>query len=193
MMAGKQYNSYATGDMTIGNGGTDNKWVGALDGQVTISGMTGGGTAYPEQGATRLYNYYATDVVLKEEVYTDNGSTLSETKTIETTDRGSGKVSYDKVMVSTPMTKAEMASADFAATLNANIKEINGILAAYGITGIALREWAALRRPRTADRRCLGQRRRRRKHFCLRRRHRGKPVCHQNGRATPRVCRLYER
>ena len=141
MMAGKQYNSYATGDMTIGNGGTDNKWVGALDGQVTISGMTGGGTAYPEQGATRLYNYYATDVVLKEEVYTDNGSTLSETKTIETTDRGSGKVSYDKVMVSTPMTKAEMASADFAATLNANIKEINGILAAYGITGIALREW----------------------------------------------------
>ena len=60
MMAGKQYTSYAAGDITIANGGLakDHHWVGALDGQVTTSGTTGG-TAYPAEGAVRSANYYA--------------------------------------------------------------------------------------------------------------------------------------
>ena len=149
MMAGKQYNAYATGDMTVGNGGiAAHTWVGALDGQVTSSGMTtdsdGNYTIYPAQGAFRLGNYYASDAVLKVEVYKNNGAELDTINTITpTVDRGfSSKLStVDKAMVSVEMTKTDMASADFAETLNGNISQINGILAAYGITGIALREW----------------------------------------------------
>ena len=147
MMAGKQYNAYAVGNSTVGNGGTAHTWVGVLDGEITSSGMskdsTGSYTVYPTQGAFRLGNYYASDAVLKEEVYKDNGSTLDTTNTVPTADRGTSTTmgTVDKAMVSTAMAKADMASAEFAATLNANIQEINGILAAYGITGIALREW----------------------------------------------------
>ncbi len=144
MLAGKQYNSYATGDITIAHGGLvkDHHWVGALDGQVTTSGTTGSGTAYPAQGATRSANYYAEDAVLKEEIYTDNGATLKNTVTDKPDDCGfSTQQNYDKVMASTAVARSAMASADFAATLNGNISTINGILAAYGITGIALREW----------------------------------------------------
>ena len=74
MMAGKQYNSYATGDITIGNGGLAkaHHWVGALDGQVTTVDMLSGGTEYPAQGAYRFANYYAEDAVLKEEIYQQN-------------------------------------------------------------------------------------------------------------------------
>lgn len=143
MMAGKQYTSYAAGDITIANGGLtkDHHWVGALDGQVTTSGTTGG-TAYPAEGAARSANYYAEDAVLKEEIYENNGATLKNTVTDEPADRGfSTQQGYDKVMVSTAVARPVMVSADFAETLNGNIREINGILAAYGITGIALREW----------------------------------------------------
>lgn len=143
MMAGKQYTSYAAGDITIANGGLtkDHHWVGALDGQVTTSGTTGG-TAYPAEGAARSANYYAEDAVLKEEIYENNGATLKNTVTDEPADRGfSTQQGYDKVMVSTAVARPVMASADFAETLNGNIREINGILAAYGITGIALCEW----------------------------------------------------
>ena len=147
MMAGKQYNAYAVGNVTVGNGGSKHTWIGVLDGQITSSGMTkdssGNYTVYPTEGAYRVGNYYASDAVLKMEVYNNNGAELGETKTIDTVDRGysSDMPSVDKAMVSVAMTKEEMATADFAETLNGNIKEINGILAAYGITGIALREW----------------------------------------------------
>ena len=148
MMAGKQYNAYATGDVTVGNGGTAHTWVGVLDGEVTSSGMTkdssGAYTVYPAQGAFRLGNYYASDAVLKMEVYKNNGAELDTTKTITpTVDRGfsSTLTSLDKAMVSVAMTKQAMADTAFAETLNGNIQEINGVLAAYGITGIALREW----------------------------------------------------
>ncbi len=144
MMAGKQYNSYATGDITIANGGLakDHHWVGALDGQVTTSGTTGNGTAYPAEGAVRSANYYAEDAVLKEEIYENNGAAIKETVTDTPADHGfSTQLNYDKVMVSTAVARSDMAGADFAETLNGNISGINGILAAYGITGIALREW----------------------------------------------------
>ena len=141
MMAGKQYNAYAVGNVTVGNGGLskNNKWVGVLDGQVTTSGMVSG--AYPAEGAFRLGNYYASDAVLKMDVYKNNGAELGETKAIDTVGIGSGTVATDKIMVTTPMAKTDMATAVFADTLNGNIKDINGILANYGITGIALREW----------------------------------------------------
>lgn len=140
MMAGKQYNVYAIGNATIGNGGLAkaHKWVGVLDGQVTTSGMVSG--AYPTEGAIRLYNYFNEEAVLTENIYSD-ATKISETKTIDTVGIGSGETNTDKLMVTTPMTKAQMATAEFAETLNGNIQEINGILAAYGITGIALREW----------------------------------------------------
>ena len=148
MMAGKQYNVYATGNITIGNGGSPHTWVGALDGEVTSSGMTkdssGNYTIYPEAGVFRLGGYYATDVSLKVEVYKNNGADLDTETTLETVaDRGfsSTLTSVDKAMVSTPKTKAEMADAAFAEALNGNIKEINEILAAYEIAGISLREW----------------------------------------------------
>ena len=44
-------------------------------------------------------------------------------------------------MVSTAVARADMTGAAFADTLNGNISQINGLLAAYGITGIALCEW----------------------------------------------------
>lgn len=146
MMAGKQYNAYATGDMTIGNGGSPHTWVGALDGEVTSSGMSKDSnyTVYPEEGAFRLGNYYATDATLKVEVYKNNGAELDTTTTLDpTVDRGFSSTlgSVDKAMVSVAKTKAEMKGESFADTLNGNIREINAILAAYGITGIELREW----------------------------------------------------
>lgn len=144
MLAGKQYNSYATGDITIAHGGLakDHHWVGALDGQVTASGTTGSGTAYPAQGAVRSANYYAEDAVLKEEIYENNGATLKNTVTDNPVGHGfSTQQNYDKAMVSTAVARADMTDAAFADTLNGNISQINGLLAAYGITGIALREW----------------------------------------------------
>ena len=147
MMAGKQYNVYATGDMTIGNGGSAHTWVGALDGQVTSSGMSkdssGNYTVYPEAGVFRLGGYYASDASLKVEVYKNNGAEIDKTENITpVVDRGfSSKTPVDKAMVSTSKTKAEMADAAFAETLNGNIKEINKILAAYEIAGVSLREW----------------------------------------------------
>ena len=54
MSAAKQYNTYAVGDVTVGNGGTKHTWVGALAGEITSSGMSkdssGSYTVYPEQG-----------------------------------------------------------------------------------------------------------------------------------------------
>lgn len=146
MSAAKQYNTYAVGDVTVGNGGTKHTWVGALAGEITSSGMSkdssGSYTVYPEQGAFRIGNYFAGDAVLKVETY--DGDTLKETKTVEpTVDRGFSSTlkSVDMAMTSVAMTKADMAAAAFAGTLSGNIPEINAVLAAYGITGVALREW----------------------------------------------------
>ncbi len=141
MLAGKQYNVYATGDMTVGNGGSKHKWVGVLDGEVTTSGMKNG--AYPEQGAVRLHNYYNKDSVLTIETYGADGS-LSGSATTSTVGCGFTNESlpaYDKIIETTPKDNDDMSTSDFADTLNGNIREINGILAAYGITGIELREW----------------------------------------------------
>ena len=148
MMAGKQYNVYAAGDMTIGNGGVAHTWAGALDGQVTSSGMSkdsdGNYTVYPNQGKLRFGGYYASDISLKVEVYEANGTKLKETQSITpVVDRGysSKLASLDKAMISTGMTKTEMSTEEFAETLNVNIKKVNQLLEAYEIEGISLREW----------------------------------------------------
>ncbi len=141
MLAGKQYNVYATGDMKVGNGGSRHKWVGVLDGQVTVSGMTN--NAYPEQGALRLHNYYNQDATLTIETYSTDGS-LTNSASTDTVGCGftsESSPAYDKIIATTPKSKADMTDGAFADTLNGNISQINGILAAYGITGIALREW----------------------------------------------------
>ncbi len=103
---------------------------------------SGSYTVYPEQGALRIGNYFAGDAVLKVETY--DGDALKETRTVEpTVDRGFSPTltSVDMAMTSVAMTKADMAGAAFADTLNGNLSEINAVLAAYGITGTALREW----------------------------------------------------
>ena len=140
MLAGKQYNVYATGNMTVGNGGSAHKWVGVLDGEVTTSGLVSG--AYPATGAIRLHNYFNNESVLTIDTYNSDGS-VAKTEKIDAVGCGytEKSMSYDKIIVTTPMAAADMAKADFVNTLNGNIKEINGILAAYKITGIALREW----------------------------------------------------
>ena len=145
MSAAKQYNTYAVGDVTVGNGGTKHTWVGALAGEITSSGMSkdssGSYTVYPEQGAFRLTNYFAGDAVLKVETY--DGDTLKDTSIVEpTVDRGFSSTlkSVDMAMTSVAMTKADMAAAAFAGTLSGNIPAVNAVLAAYGITGVALRE-----------------------------------------------------
>ena len=141
MLAGKQYNVYAAGNMTVGNGGSAHKWVGVLDGQVTVSGMKN--NAYPAQGALRLHNYYNQASVLTIETYNTDG-TLSGSAATDTVGCGlttQSSPSYDKVIETTAKAAADMATAAFAETLNGNIQELNGILTAYGITGIELREW----------------------------------------------------
>lgn len=68
----------------------------------------------------------------------------SETKQITpVTDRGYSQEygSLDRAMSSVAMTKSDMSRASFAKTLNSNIKKINGILGAYKIEDILLREW----------------------------------------------------
>ena len=143
MQAGKQYNVYATGDMTVGSGGSKHKWVGVLDGQVTTSGLVSG--AYPAKGAVRLHNYYNQASVLTIETYNADSS-LAKTERTDTVGCGlttQSSPNYDKLIVTTPMATADMAKADFAATLNGNILELTGILTAYGIKSIALREWQA--------------------------------------------------
>ncbi len=149
MLAGKQYNVYATGDMTVENAGSPHTWIGVLDGQVTSSGMTkdsnGDYTIYPEQGTFRLGSYYASDAKLTKVIYSVNSDTPT-TEIVDTVDRGypgasTSIKSVDKAMQSVAMTKADMATADFAEKLNSNIKEINKVLTNYGISGIALREW----------------------------------------------------
>ena len=139
MSAAKQYNTYAVGDVTVGNGGTKHTWVGALAGEITSSGMSkdssGSYTVYPEQGAFRIGNYFAGDAVLKVETY--DGDTLKETMTVEpTVDRGFSSTlkTVDMAMTSVAMTKADMAAAAFADTLSGNIPEINAVLAAYDKT-----------------------------------------------------------
>ena len=55
MVAGKLWNTYATGAATIGSGGSAHNWVGALAGDITTSGMTNvdGAYVYPDTGAVR--------------------------------------------------------------------------------------------------------------------------------------------
>ena len=145
MMAGKQYNTYATGDVTIGNGGLrqSHVWVGALDGQVTTTGMeenSDGTYQYPATGAVRTANYYASDVTLKMDVY--NGSNKTS-NTLETKALGypGTTMNVDTVMSPIATTKANMAKTTFADTLNMNIQEVSNIIKAYGIEDIQLRDW----------------------------------------------------
>lgn len=145
MMAGKQYNTYATGNITVGNGGLrqNHVWVGALDGQVTTSGMeknASGIYQYPATGAVRTANYYASDAILKMDVY-KNG--IKTEHTLETKALGypGSTMNIDSVMSPVATTKTNMAKGTFADTLNTNIQEVNNILKSYGIENVQLREW----------------------------------------------------
>ena len=107
-------------------------------------GQLGNYTVYPEQGTFCLGNDYAIKAALTVEVYKSNGAEQDTSKKVDpTADRGvsSAPGSMDKALVSVAMTRQEMAAESFAETLNANIRTIGGVLEAYGISAIALREW----------------------------------------------------
>ncbi len=149
MFAGKQYNVYAMGNATIGNGGcANNLWIGTLDGEITSSGMekqSDGSYLYPATGAVRAYGYYADDIVLTENVY-NSELTVDSTNTVtplQATGYSTKLTSYDKVYQTEALSRLAMAESAFAETLNKNISDINKILAAYAIDGIELREWTA--------------------------------------------------
>lgn len=148
MHGGKLYNCYATGNVTIGNGGSVHKWVGALAGEITMAGMdktSDGSYVYPETGAFRDKCYYASDAELKIDKYADAATVSSSEKVEPVTAAGSTESTtpYDKIFetLAKAKTKAEMAEASFAEELNANIYDITKLLSAYNINDVSLKIW----------------------------------------------------
>lgn len=147
MAANKQYNCYALGNTTIGNARTAHVWVGVLNGEITTSGMqkdANGVFQYPETGALRAYNYYASDVLQTVEKWTDTLTTdsavsVSPVQPIGTT---TSTTQYDKQFTAESLTKAEMATANFAEKLNSNLYSVYKLLNAYGLSDeVSLKEW----------------------------------------------------
>ncbi|ATW27275.1 S-layer homology domain-containing protein [Candidatus Formimonas warabiya] len=117
MLGGKQYNCYAMGDTAINNTSSTQRYIGALDGQITGSG--GNGFAQ--------YGYYNT-----RSSQTVNGAERDEVAPV-------GPTVSDAVYSDLEgYTESFMESEDFADVLNENLPEINrSILPA----GIYLNKW----------------------------------------------------
>ncbi|MBR4016137.1 MAG: S-layer homology domain-containing protein [Anaerotignum sp.] len=136
MFAGKQWNTAALGNSSVGNDGSKHKWVGALYGQITTSGMTRSGNdyVYPETGALRDYGYYADDITL-----TINSDSTDLVPT------GVGTINHDTVFATSENVKAlersEMESEAFAERMNKNLLPVSKLMEAFGIEGLSLREW----------------------------------------------------
>lgn len=147
MLTSKAYNVYAMGNVTIGNGGTKHTWVGALAGEFPSGGMVkqpDGSYLYPDTGAFRDFGYYADDISLKIEKWSGEEAAVEEAD-LRATGTSSSMASLDKVFETKTMAmpRKDMASKDFADTLNANLKETRKLMDAYGYTDIELYNWAA--------------------------------------------------
>ncbi|MBQ9014527.1 MAG: FMN-binding protein [Firmicutes bacterium] len=139
MMTGYVYNNYAVGPASIVSGNSAHTWVGALAGQVTTSGMTKDADnvyQYPEAGPLRANNYFAQDAAL-------SATKAGKAAAVATAAAGTGTAPYDTYFTGTPLTLADMASADFADTMNDTLVETAGLLAAHGIEGVSLKTWVA--------------------------------------------------
>ncbi len=146
MLTCKAYNVYATGNATIGNGGTIHKWVGALAGEFPSGGMvkqSDGSYLYPDTGALRDFGYYADDIALNIENWS-SGEAASEATELRATGTSTAMATHDKVFETkaTAMPRKDMATQEFADTLNANLKETRKLMDAYGFTGVELYNWA---------------------------------------------------
>ncbi len=147
MSANKQYNCYALGNTTIGNAGTSNTWVGVLNGEITTSGMKKDSNnvfQYPEEGALRAYNYYATDTLQTVEKWSDVSTTESaiSVSPVQHSGTTTSTTQYDKLFSAESLTKAEMSSDEFAEKLNNNLYSVYKLLIAYNLNdSIELRKW----------------------------------------------------
>lgn len=136
MLTSKTYNNYAMGDVSIASGSTEHTWVGALAGQVTTSGMqkdAEGVYQYPETGPFRALNYYPADIALTS---VKQGAATR----LEPAAGGAG-TPRDTLFTGTAMARAEMGTEAFADVLNDNLADVIKLLNAYGIEGLALRQW----------------------------------------------------
>ena len=142
MLAGKLWNNYATGNVAVGSAGSPHSWVGALAGEATTSGMVKEGSSYvyPETGALREFGYYPDDAALTKEIWSDAAAKSGESK-VEPQGVGTGSVTHDTLFTGTPMGREDMSGQTFADTLNGNLKSVNNLLGAYGISGLALNKW----------------------------------------------------
>ena len=144
MLTCKAYNIYSTGNVTIGNGGTQHKWIGAIAGEFTSSGMTndGGNYVYPETGAFRDYGYYANDITLTIEKYTGTEMT-TEAADLRAAGTSSSMGTHDKIFDSraVSMARADMTNQGFADTLNGNLKEVRKLLDTYGFNDVDICNW----------------------------------------------------
>ena len=148
MFAGKQWNTYAMGDATIGNQSSPHEWAGALHGEITTSGMTKSGSAYiyPETGALRDYSYYAGDITLTVEKWT-NATTKASESTKELVATGTGTITHDTVFESsenvTSLSREYMQSQAFADLLNGNLTNVENLMASYQIADkLTLNRWS---------------------------------------------------
>lgn len=147
MAANKQYNCYALGNTTIGNAGTAHQWVGVLNGEITTASMkkdTNGVFQYPEEGALRAYNYYASDTVQTVEKWIDTVTTESAVtiSPVQATGTTTSTTQYDKQFTAESLTTAEIKTAEFAEKLNSNLYSVYKLLKAYSLNDeIQLKEW----------------------------------------------------
>lgn len=143
MQPGKQWNCYASGNVTVANGGVANhKWIGVLDGQLTTSGMTkeaDGIYRYPSEGALRAYGYYPSDAVLTVETWSD-AETLDNEAAIDTAGAGSSTVTVTDGQYSFEAV-SDVSSEELVQQLNSNLYNVEKLIKAYGIEGIQLYKW----------------------------------------------------
>ena len=142
MFSGKLWNNYAMGDVVSGNGGVENHtWVGALVGQATVSGMVKddeGNRQYPEAGPLRAFAYYPSDLTLSVE---KQGVTTLVTP-IAASGFSTNANLFDGIFTGTELERPDMATAEFADTMDDNLADVGQLLKAYEINGITLRQWA---------------------------------------------------
>ncbi|MBQ9180098.1 MAG: FMN-binding protein, partial [Firmicutes bacterium] len=144
MLTSKVYNVYSMGNVKIGNGGTDHKWIGAIAGEFPSGGMTNqsGNYVYPETGPFRDFGYYAEDIALTIEKWTD-GSAETVAADLRAAGTSEKMGTHDKVFETkaVKMARAEMSAQSFADTLNANLKDVRSLLDAYNYGNVNINNW----------------------------------------------------
>ncbi|MCR5666576.1 MAG: FMN-binding protein [Eubacterium sp.] len=146
LYAGQMWNVAATGNVILENAGVSSKWIGTICGEITNSGMTvnsetGVYDTYPSEGILRGYAYYADDMTLTINTYSD-ATTIDSTQTVDLVGTGSNSSTLtDEAFEATKTQAATMQTTDFASTMNTNFYETEELLEAYGFSSVVPREW----------------------------------------------------